>query len=62
MLKLDIEYTVKWSMNENLTELWELLITDNKTTLAKCGVRCIRPNREDPIYPARGIKECWRDH
>ena len=20
------------------------------------------PHREDPIYPARGIKVCWRDH
>ena len=28
---------------KSLTELWELLITNNKTTLAKCGVRCIRP-------------------
>ena len=28
---------------ESLTEFWELLITNNKTTLAKCGVRCIRP-------------------
>ena len=20
------------------------------------------PHREEPIYPARGIKTCWRDH
>ena len=30
---------------ESLTDMWELLITDNKTTLAKCGVQCIRPIR-----------------
>jgi len=40
MLKLNTKHgQCKWS----LTDLWELLITDNKTTRAECGVRCIRP-------------------
>ena len=28
---------------ESLIDLWELLITDNKTTLAKYGDPCIHP-------------------
>ena len=31
MLKLNTEYTDKWSMHRE-TDLWELLITNNKTT------------------------------
>jgi len=35
MLKLNTKHgQCKWS----LTDLWELLITDNKTTRAECGV------------------------
>ena len=30
MMKLNIGYTDEWSMQWNLTEMWKLLLTDNK--------------------------------
>ena len=32
MLKLNTDFVEEWSMKQNLTEFWELLITGNKTT------------------------------
>ena len=43
MLKLNTEYTDKWSMKWNLTKLWELQLTINQIKYVKHGVRCIRP-------------------